>query len=296
MQIITINQSCKVIIWLVLVMLALCFTATALAAAETAPNTNSQDQAIDKALIASLDAATAGPAVIELLDEATITLPKDFIFIPRKQAAELLAASGNTPSPTFLGLIMPQDSAFHWFVPVDFVKSGYINDERRQQWQAQDLLTSLQQRTEQSNKVRAEQGFPTIKITGWQQEPVYQDRQHQLLWSLQGEDSAAYRFVNYNIDVLGRDGYFEFTLLSQNQTLKASKQEAEQIISSLRFKDGKRYEDFISGTDPVAKFDLVALVIGEEAAAKSGWKSLLPWLLALATLAGITIIGYIRVR
>ena len=127
MQIITINQSCKVIIWLVLVMLALCFTATALAAAETAPNTNSQDQAIDKALIASLDAATAGPAVIELLDEATITLPKDFIFIPRKQAAELLAASGNTPSPTFLGLIMPQDSAFHWFGPSSVRSSSALS-------------------------------------------------------------------------------------------------------------------------------------------------------------------------
>lgn len=290
------KQHYKIIACLALMLLTICCSSTALANDKATPTPSAQDQAIDKALIAGLKAATEGPADIKLLDEATLRIPKSFIFIPRKQAADLLTASGNSPSPTFVGLIMPEDSAFHWFVPVDFVKSGYINVDQHESLDGQDLLELLNASTQVTNKERAMDGFPTIKITGWQQQPVYQSKQHELIWALQGQDSDAYRFVNYNTEILGRDGYFEFTLLAQDQNLKSSKQEAEKIISSLKFKEGKDYDDFVSGTDPVATYGLEALVVGEEAAAKSGWSSLLPWLLALITLAAITVLAYVNVR
>ncbi len=57
-------------------MLVMLLTSPALAA-------DAKDEAIDNALVAALKAATKGPKEITLLDQGTLTLPKNFIFIPR---------------------------------------------------------------------------------------------------------------------------------------------------------------------------------------------------------------------
>lgn len=279
MKYICINQCHKILLIIIVTMIAMLLTSSALAASP-------KDEAIDKALIAALKAATKGPKEIPLLDEATIQIPKDFIFIPRKEAEALLIASGNKPEASFIGLIMPEDSEFHWFVPVDFVKSGYIAAPKKIDFDADSMLKNLQQNTAVTNKQRAEQGFPVIQINNWLQKPEFDMFSHQLSWSLQGQDSEAYHFSNFNTEILGRDGYFEFTLLSEDSNLAASKTEAEAIIGTLKFKKGKRYEDYSESSDPVSPYDLTALVIGEEAAQANNL-TLLFWLLpALLLLAG----------
>lgn len=261
------NQYLRTTLWALILIAAILFSTPALA------QVRPQDELLDKTLIAALDAATPGPAEVKLLDQGVIKLPKNFIFVPHQQAAALLAASGNQPSDTLVGLILPEDSAFQWMLPVDFVKSGYIEDNEVSLQQPDIIMQHLQASTTISNQKRLASGFPTISIKKWLQEPFYRSGEHQLIWSLQGEDSEAYRFVNYTIDILGREGYFEFTMLTREHALEQSTHEAEAIITTLRFNDGKRYSDYVKGMDKTAAYDIESLIIGMDTAKKTNWIS-----------------------
>jgi uncharacterized membrane-anchored protein len=287
MKYLRINQCHKLLLLLAVSLLVMLLTSPALAA-------NAKDDAIDNALIAALKAATKGPKEITLLDQATLTLPKDFIYIPRKEAEALLLASGNKPEDSFIGLIMPEDSEFHWFVPVDFVKSGYIATPKQYEIDAESLLKSLQKNTALTNKDRAANGFPVIQITNWIEKPEFDAFTHELTWSLKGQDSESYQFINFNHEVLGREGYFEFTLLSQDKNMESSKAEAEKIISSLKFKHGKRYEDYVADNDPVSEYSLDALVVGENASQVNNL-TMLYWLIPTLLLTTFGA-GYLYLR
>lgn len=267
MKIYPFHHANKLLILVILLLVTTLFSSALLA------ETSEQNAAIDKALAAALKQATTGPGTVKLLDQATIKLPSEIIFVPAKEAAPLISAAGNQTTNTLVGLIMPEDSAFHWFIAVDFVKSGYVNDNAAASWKADQLLTHLQEATEVTNADRKAKSFPTITLTKWTKQPAYSTEKHQLNWSVQGADSENYQFINDNVDMLGRDGYFAFTLLSQYDTFNASKKDADKILATFSFNDGKTYNDHVANLDKTADYGLDALIIGEDAARKSQWIS-----------------------
>lgn len=263
MKIHPLHHANKVLILVTLLLVSALFSSALLA------ETSEQNAAIDKALEAALKQATNGPATVKLLDQATIKLSKQIIFVPAKEAAPLITAAGNQTTNTLVGLIMPQDSAFHWFIAVDFVKSGYVSDSAATKWKTDKLFSHLQDATDITNTDRKAKSFPTITLNKWTQEPTYSADKHELTWSVQGADSENYQFINDNVDMLGRDGYFTFTLLSQYDTINASKEEAEKIIATFSFNDGKTYDDHVANLDKSADYGLEGLIIGEDAARKT---------------------------
>lgn len=263
MKIYPLSHMNKLLILVILILVTAFFSPNLFA------ETSEQNAAIDKALIAALSQATNGPATVKLLDQATIKLSKDIIFVPAKEAAPLITAAGNQTTNTLVGLIMPQDSAFHWFVAVDFVKSGYISDSAAKSWKTDEIFSQLQRNTDLSNADRKAKSFPTISLTKWAQQPVYSADKNELVWSVQGNDSENYQFINDNIDMLGRDGYFVFTLLSQSDTYNANKKDAASIISTFKYNDGKAYSDHVNNIDKTADYGLDALIIGESASRKA---------------------------
>lgn len=274
-----------------LLILVILLLVTALFSPILMAETSEQNAAIDKALIAALNQSTNGPATVKLLDQATIKLTKDIIFVPAKEAAPLMAAVGNQTTNTFVGLIMPQDSAFHWFVAIDFVKSGYVSDNAAASWKADKLLSHLQDNTDSTNADRKAKSFPTITLTKWSQQPEYNATTHELAWSVEGKDSENYQFINDNIDVLGREGYFSFTLLSQDDTYNANKAEADKIIATFAYNDGKGYADHVANLDKTADFGLDALIIGEDAARKSQWVSHIGLIVASVLVCIVILVG-----
>lgn len=229
-------------------------------------NARSQhDDVFDNALAAALKVATKGPTVIPLLDQAKLNLPKNYVFIPHKEAVDLMDASGSKVTPDFFGLILPYASGskdISWVITIDFHKSGYVKDDEAKQWDADRLLESLKKGTSQMNEERSAKGFPTLSITGWLEAPMYHSDSHKLIWSILGRDSDGKDIVNYNTYALGREGYFELTLLSSYKTIAASKIDANKILSSLDYDSGKRYEDFVKGKDHIAEYGIAALITG----------------------------------
>lgn len=205
-----------------------------------------------------------GPTTVALRDQAQITLPEGYGFIPPKEGAELMSVLGNQTDSNFLGLIFPTSDA-QWFVTVDFDPAGYIKDDDAKDWDADELLDSLKKGTEAANEHRREIGVSPIEVTRWVEKPSYDATTHRLVWSAEIKDKGTDdpdAGVNYNTYVLGRDGYISLNLVTSVAEVEAHKPAARELLAAVNFNDGKRYTDFNASTDKVAAYGLAALVGG----------------------------------
>ena len=210
--------------------------------------------------------ARTGPADVALVGEAVLHLPAGEVFVPQPQADKLLNSFGNPgANPEMPGIILPRDPRATWIMPVRFHKSGYIKDDDARTWDADAMLRSLRTGTEEQNVERKKAGVPALEVVDWTDPPRYDSTTQRLTWSLASRVAGAKpddpQTVNYNTYSLGRDGYFSMILLAQLSDLPALKPVADQQIAALEFDAGKRYADFNPGTDHVAGYGLVGLVV-----------------------------------
>ena len=236
---------------------------SALAGANAQPGKQDHEAEMNAAMAAVRAAVQSGPANIALGQQATLKLPEGYSFVPQAQANQLLKAMGNGDDPTRLGMILPPDGDS--FVVPRYIDAGYIKDDEAADWDAGELLSSLKQGTEESNKERAQRGLPQMDIVGWSQKPAYDKASHRLVWAIEtkdkGNDAEAHG-ANYNTYVLGREGYLSMNLVSDHNALAANKPLVQNLLTQTSFNSGKTYADFNAGTDRVAEYGIAALVTG----------------------------------
>ena len=138
-------------------------------------------------------------------------------------------------------------------------------------------------------------GMPALDVLGWVEPPVYDKAAHRLVWSLRLKDrdapESAPNTINYNTYALGREGYFSLDLITGSDTIAADKHIAHELLDSLTYVPGKRYEEFNGSTDKVAAYGLGAL-IGVVAAKKLGLIALLGiWALKLWKIGLVALIA-----
>ncbi|HEX5684240.1 MAG TPA: DUF2167 domain-containing protein [Ideonella sp.] len=211
--------------------------------------------------------AQSGPVDIKLLDKAVLKLPEGRIFIPQPQATKLLQAMGNPgEDPRLQGLVFPKGEEQGWFMTVRYEDSGHIKDDDAKDWNADDLLQSFKEGTEESNKEREKMGVPALEIIGWAEKPAYEASTHRLVWAMSSREKGSTdtddQGVNYNTYLLGREGYFSMNLVTGLKELPAHKPDGQAMLAALNFNDGQRYSDFDEKTDHVAEYGLAALVLG----------------------------------
>ena len=212
-------------------------------------------------------AARNGPQDIDLGAQAVLHLPDGETFIPQPQATKLLQAMGNPgDDPNLQGLVFPGADDHRWFMTVRFQPAGYVKDDDAKDWNADEMLKSFRDGTEEANKARAKMGTPGLEILGWAQKPTYDAALHRLVWAMSlkelGAPADSPRDVNYNTYALGRDGYYSLNLITAESELEALKPVSQAQLEALQYKDGKRYADFDAKTDHVAEYGLAALVVG----------------------------------
>ena len=238
-------------------------------AADPGPGNTREEQA--NAVRAGIaKAMVRGPAAVALRDQASLSLPEGFGFIPQKEAAAFMKFIGNHTDAAFMGLLVPLDSAAErkgsqWFVTVDYDPAGYIKDDDAKHWDSDKLLQSLKDGTEAGNADRVSAGIPPLMVTRWIQAPVYEASSHRLTWSAEAKQKNtpdSDPTINYNTYVLGREGYISLNLVTATSTVDQDKTDAGKLLSAVDFKSGKRYTDFNSSTDKVAAYGLAALVAG----------------------------------
>jgi uncharacterized membrane-anchored protein len=231
---------------------------------EATPGADARQAELDASWDAAGHAAIKGPATVTLLDQAKLQIPQGEAFVPQAEADRLMRAFGNQTDPTRFGLVVGTGDDDQWIVAIRFIKDGYIKDDDAKDWQPDTMLQNLRAGTEAGNKDRIARGFPAMDILGWVQPPAYDAATHRLVWSMSLKDRGAPddrpRGINYNTYALGRDGYFSLNLLTNTNHVEADKPVVRNLLASLDYDAGKRYQDFDGSTDKVAEYGLAALI------------------------------------
>lgn len=202
-----------------------------------------------------------GPAVAALGAHAQIEVPEGYLFADEQKTRELMEAMGNPPTGNEVGLIAPDSEDEGWFVVFEDFPVGYVDNEDKEEIDADALLQSISEGTEQANELRKKQGITPIHVTGWFEEPHYDEASDNLVWALAAKDEEGGETINHNIRLLGRRGYISATLVTDPAKMASDKRKAEAVLADFYFTPGNRYAEFRKG-DKLAGYGLTALVAG----------------------------------
>ncbi len=208
-----------------------------------------------------------GPVTVRLGDDlARLNVGRGYLFAGEEDTRLLMELMGNPTTDTEIGLVTPMDETKEWFIVFEHESIGFVRDDDGSEIDADALLESISEATEQSNKERKRMGAEALHVVGWFEKPHYDPVSHNLVWALEAEDDSGNRVVNYNVRLLGRRGYTSVTLVTEPSALAAEKPEVETLLAGFKYEPGNRYADFVKG-DRVAEIGLAALVAGGAGAA-----------------------------
>jgi uncharacterized membrane-anchored protein len=225
-----------------------------------------------------------GPRTVDLGNSvAEVRVGTDFLFADGDDTRELMKLHGNPPTNTEVGYVTPKAENENWFVVFEYEEAGYIKDDEKDEIDADAILKTLREGTEEANEIRKEMGVDGLHVTGWYEPPHYDPATHNLVWATDNRTDGGERVVNYNVRLLGRRGFMSATLVASPGELAAAKVRTESLLESFAYKPGNRYAEFTSG-DKMAEYGLTALIAGGAgaAAAKFGLFGALGKLLAKA--------------
>jgi uncharacterized membrane-anchored protein len=259
----------------------LCLASGPLAAQETVDPGTAQEEVHPLAKLHWV----IGPTDVKVGKNATLSVPEGFMFLDPRETAKFQEIVQN-PANGRESLIAPDD--LHWFGLFEFEDIGYVKDD--EEIDADAVLDSVKEGTEQANKERKKRGWAPLNITGWHFKPRYDSATQRLEWAIAAE-SEGEAVVNVNTRLLGRKGVTSATLVAGPDTLDAAFAEFKDVLEGFQYNAGERYADVQEG-DHMAEYGLAALIAGGGAAvaAKSGllkglWKFILVGAAGLAAWA-----------
>jgi uncharacterized membrane-anchored protein len=207
--------------------------------------------------------------------KARVDLGPQFRYLAHDDARRVLEELwGNPPDDEIVGLVVPRTPTLaedgSWAVVVTQSHDGHIGDDDATEIDYADLLADMKKDAEDANSERKKAGFEALHIVGWAVPPRYDAGSKKLYWAkeLSFEGQPAHT-LNYDIRVLGRDGYLSFNAVSDMDALPQVRAGMEQLLPRVSFDAGARYADFDKHNDKVAAYGLAALVAGG-VAAKTG--------------------------
>ncbi|WP_411343736.1 DUF2167 domain-containing protein [Paenibacillus sp. WLX1005] len=203
----------------------------------------------------------AGPQNVEMDDIASLDLSKDFYYLNGDDTKKMTTDSNDIPSGKEIGSVFPADENQSWWVLFEYTDSGHIADDEKNDIDADDLLDSYREGTEENNKqVPAEN---QLQVIGWDQEPKYDESTRNLTWSLKLADYQNQPIINYNSRILTRTGYISVILVTDPNNMAADRKVLEQqILPKLSVNSGNQYIDFNESTDHVSEMGLTGLIVG----------------------------------
>lgn len=206
-----------------------------------------------------------GPVKAKLGTQAEIDLPEGYLFADAANTVKFLEVTQNIPNGRELGTIGPRNGS--WFAVFEFEDVGYVKDDEKDKLDADAILKSIKEGTEQANEERKKRGWAAFHITGWITPPHYDDLTHQLTWSIIGQSDGGTQSANYRTRLLGRRGVMSVELLVDPTLLDSALPVFTQVVNTgYTYTPENQYSAFVKG-DKVAEYGLGALIVGGVAAA-----------------------------
>ncbi|QSX79204.1 DUF2167 domain-containing protein [Agrilutibacter solisilvae] len=258
--------------WILLGLLAV---AAGAHAQDTGPSPDEQSKAEQAARAMVADFSWKDGEVAVDTAKARLRLDENFRYLAAADARKVLENLwGNPPDDSVLGLIVPKgrgvlDDA-GWAVVVTYSDEGHVSDEDAAKIDYDEMLADMKAEDEEINQARKEAGYGTLNLVGWAEAPHYDTVSKKLYWAKElKSEGAEQNTLNYDIRVLGREGYLSLNAVSRMNELGEVKTGMQKLLPMVEFDSGARYADFNDSTDKVAAYGLAALV-GGGLAAKSG--------------------------
>jgi uncharacterized membrane-anchored protein len=224
---------------------------------------------------------------------AEVDVPDNYKFLNSEQSNYVLTELWGNPPSEVIGLLFPEDTNplsdnFTYAVEVTYSEEGFIKDDDAKDLDYDDLLEEMQEGTNADNDERKKLGYPEIELVGWASEPFYDEAEKKLHWAkeikFEGEEINT---LNYNIRVLGREGYLNLNAIGTIDVLPVFKNDVSEILSSVHFTEGNKYADFNPDIDNVAAYGIGGLIAGKLLAKAGFFVLILRFWKAIA----ITIVG-----
>lgn len=219
---------------------------------------------------------------------AELQLDKSLLFLNADDTRKLDAAGGGKPTGREIGSVYPMDEQQNWAVFFEYEDVGHIKDDEKDEIDADALLDSYKQGTEEANKEKQPEN--QLFVDGWDIAPFYDEAVHSLSWSLLAHTNSNEKVINYNVRILTREGVISAILVSDPAHLAEDRKILNEIIlPNFKVKSGEQYSDFNESTDKVAEYGLTGLILGGAGIAvakKLGFLLLLKkfWYVALAAI------------
>jgi uncharacterized membrane-anchored protein len=225
-----------------------------------------------------------GPSVGHLGTIAEIKIPEGFLFADARGTKQFMELTHNPPRNSEIGTLLPipDGGPNHWFVVFSYEETGHVKDDDRNELDADALLATLKEGTQQGNAERERRGWSKLELVGWEKPPFYDPKTNNLTWATIARDEpvaskdesskeAGADGVNWSTRLLGRRGAMSVDLVLSKSELPSVLPDFEKIIGGFSFVSGERYAEFQPG-DKIAKYGLAALVAGGAGlvAAKTG--------------------------
>ena len=236
--------------------------------------------------------------VIELPGNiAQLNVPDAFVYLsPIDTDRVLVDFWGNPPGGETLGMLLPaRFSPFEdasWAVTIGYVDDGHVSDEDADKIEYQELLEEMQASIKDENRLRTEEGYPSIDLVGWAVPPHYDAESKKLHWAKElSFGGSPDHVLNYNLRVLGREGVLVLNFVAGMQQLPDINSSLERVAAMAEFKEGQRYSDYNPETDRLAAYGIGAVVAGGVMAKTGMWTAILLaakklWFLIAAAVIG----------
>ncbi len=200
---------------------------------------------------------------------AVLTIPPSFKFLNRPQSVFVLSKIfGNPNDNSLLGMLVPKNKGIldkdGWVFTISYQGIGYVEDKGANEINYDEILDGLKKEVKEENIVRITKGYNSYELIGWASPPFYDQHKKVLHWAKEvrfGKDKV--NTLNYNLRILGRKGVYVLNAIASMSQLKEVESLIDEVIGSIQFLKGYKYEDFKPGFDKEARFNIKALVSGK---------------------------------
>ena len=208
-----------------------------------------------------------GPANLLLVDQAAFDLPKNFNIMPDDTASVLLNQIDGTPySANVLGLIFPVEKEIGYIL-VEYYPTGHVSEEGFKTIDPAAALAKLKGHSDAKNAEAKKNAGTEVEIVGWKQKPAYNAKTNRVSYILTSKENPAPNAddpdITYVTGILGREGIYMFSLVTDQQSFEKRKPEIDGMLASFHFIGKSAYLDFDPKSDAIGDCSFVKLVGNE---------------------------------
>ena len=272
-----------------------CFIATTILTAQEVDSLNIDVEAIQKRIDSIENSFNYEYGEIDLMNGvATIHIPSGYKYLNSEQSEYVLSEIWGNPPSECLGMLFPEEISplsdnFTYAVEITYSGDGYIEDSDAEDIDYDDLLEEMQDDTKEANTERIKLGYDKIELIGWASPPFYDKESKKLHWAKELKfGNYEVNTLNYNIRVLGREGYLNLNAIGDMPALPQLQNDINYILESVEFNEGYTYNDFDESVDNVAAYGIGGLIAGKMLAKAGVFAGLLKfWKVIVIAVVGV---------